>query len=200
MYIPPYFKIKDQKMMQEIVEENGFATLFSQHIGEPFATHLPFMIDDKHEYLYTHMAAPNPQWKDIDNQNVLIVFQGPHCYISSSWYETKLAVPTWNYVTVHVYGVVEMMNDEELITSLNDVVNKYEGENSSYALHDVDEKYLEGMRKGIVGLKIKIINWEGKAKLSQNHSKERRNLVIDQLEKSPRVDEQKIAQYMRHSM
>jgi transcriptional regulator len=134
--------------------------------------------------LHGHFARPNEQWKDIENQEVLAIFQGPHSYISPSWYKTNKAVPTWNYVAVHVYGELEIVEDEqELIDSLQDLVHKYENPKSAYSLNDVDPNYMEGLSRGIVGFKIKINKIEGKAKLSQNHSVERRGLVIEELEK-----------------
>ncbi|PQZ57083.1 transcriptional regulator [Bacillus sp. MYb209] len=184
MYIPKYFTIQDEETKYEIIEQNGFATLFSQHNGAPYATHLPLLLDREARILYGHFARSNEQWKDSGNQQVLAVFQGPHSYISPSWYETNKAVPTWNYVAVHVYGELEIVEDEqELIDSLQDLVHKYENPKSTYSLNDVDPNYIEGLSKGIVGFKIKISKIEGKAKLSQNHSVERRGLVIEELEK-----------------
>ncbi|SNT49098.1 negative transcriptional regulator, PaiB family [Bacillus sp. OK838] len=197
MYIPSHFKVEDDEIIYNIIQEYGFATFFSQHEGEPFAIHIPLMIDEDKEYLYGHFARANPQWKDIHNQNVLAIFHGPHCYISSSWYESNQAVPTWNYLAVHVYGEVEIVEDDELKESLSDLVKKYEVPDSAYQLDEVDARYLEGMTKGVVGFKIKIKKIEGKAKLSQNHSIERRELVIQELEKFESEDERKIASYMK---
>ncbi|QGH35827.1 FMN-binding negative transcriptional regulator [Gracilibacillus salitolerans] len=198
MYIPSHFKITDKKMIYNIMKEHSFATLFSQCNGMPFATHLPLILNKEHTYLYGHFARPNPQWRDIKNQTVLAIFHGPHCFISPSWYETKKAVPTWNYVTVHVYGVVELLEDEnELMDSLHEMVWKYETPDSSYRLENVDDKFLTGMSKGVQGFKIKINQIEGKAKLSQNHSLQRQELVINQLEQFSNTDEQQIASLMR---
>ncbi|PGT79765.1 MULTISPECIES: FMN-binding negative transcriptional regulator [Bacillaceae] len=198
MYIPKYFKITDEKIALNIIKEHSFATLFSQHNGIPFATHLPLILNKENSYLYGHFARPNPQWKDIENQTVLAIFHGPHCYISPSWYETNKAVPTWNYVTVHVYGEVELLEDEnELIDSLHDMVLKYETPESSYRLQDVPAEFLAGMNKGVQGFKIKINKIEGKVKLSQNHSLQRQELVINQLEQNFNADEQQIALLMK---
>lgn len=198
MYIPKYFKITDEKMAQDVINENSFATLFSQHNGMPFATHLPLILNKENSYLYGHFARPNPQWQDIKNQTVLAIFHGPHCYISPSWYETNKAVPTWNYVTVHVYGEVELLEDDnELLGSLHDMVLKYETPESTYRLEDVDAEFLAGMNKGVQGFKIKINRIEGKVKLSQNHSLQRQELVINQLEQKANTDEQQIAKLMK---
>ncbi len=198
MYIPKYFAIQDEEMKYETIEQNSFATLFSQHNGEPYATHLPLVLNREMLTLYGHFARPNAQWKDSENQQVLAIFQGPHSYISPSWYETNKAVPTWNYVAVHVYGELEVVEDkQELLNSLQDLVHKYEDPQSTYSLDDVDPDYMAGLSKGIVGFKIKINKIEGKAKLSQNHSIERRNLVVEKLEKVGSEGSKRIAELMR---
>ncbi|MBZ4221037.1 FMN-binding negative transcriptional regulator [Bacillus wiedmannii] len=198
MYIPKYFAIEDEKMKYEIMEQNSFATLFSQHNGKPYATHLPLLLNRETLTLHGHFARPNEQWKDSENQEVLAVFQGPHSYISPSWYETKDAVPTWNYVAVHVYGELEIVEDEqELLNSLQELVYKYEDPESTYSLNDVDPNYMGGLSKGIVGFKVKINKIEGKTKLSQNHSVTRRKLVVEKLEKVGSEGSRGIAELMR---
>ncbi|CAM4053264.1 MULTISPECIES: FMN-binding negative transcriptional regulator [Bacillus] len=197
MYIPKYFAIQDEEMKYEIMEQNSFATLFSQHNGEPYATHLPLLLNRETLTLHGHFARPNEQWKDSGNQHVLAIFQGPHSYISPSWYETNNAVPTWNYVAVHVYGELEIVEDEqELLNSLQELVHKYEEPQSTYSLNEVDSNYMAGLSRGIVGFKIKINKIEGKAKLSQNHSVERRNLVVEELEKVDSAGSRGIARMM----
>ncbi|KRF29329.1 FMN-binding negative transcriptional regulator [Paenibacillus sp. Soil787] len=201
MYIPSHFEIDDDLITYDIIEKNGFATLISQHQGGPFATHLPLSLDKSREYLFGHFARPNPQWKEIEKQEVLAIFHGPHCYISPSWYETQTTVPTWNYVAVHVYGQVELVDDEQIVmNSLADLVLKYEESGSSYQLDQVDANYLAGLSKGIQGFRIKITRIEGKVKLSQNNPTERQKLVIQQLENRTGEDERKIASLMRENL
>ncbi|QKS70481.1 FMN-binding negative transcriptional regulator [Paenalkalicoccus suaedae] len=201
MYIPPYYKITDEQTMHEIIQDNSFATLFSQNQGMPHATHLPLLFNEEKTHLCGHFARPNPQWRDIERQTVLAVFHGPHCYISPSWYETHQTVPTWNYVTAHVYGTVELVHDEqELRESLRQLVDYYEAQDSGYKLDDVDETYVAGLSKGVQGFRIAITKIEAKAKLSQNHSEERRGLVINELEKISQTNEQQIAALMREGI
>jgi transcriptional regulator len=201
MYIPKYFKIDDEEIVYDFIEKYSFATLFSQHNGEPYATHLPLIVNKGENALYGHFARPNEQWKDIENQQVLVVFQGPHCYISPSWYETTKAVPTWNYVSIHLYGKMEIIEDGKAIyNSLNDLVNKYESPDSSYNLNEVEPSFIEGLSKGIVAFKIKIIRMEAKAKLSQNHSVERQELVIKQLENTSEQNNKQIASLMKKNL
>ncbi len=201
MYIPKNFTIDNEEVIFDFIEKNSFATLFSQHNGEPYATHLPLLLNKEEGFLYGHFARPNEQWKDIANQKVLVVFQGPHCYISPSWYETNQAVPTWNYVAIHVYGQMEIVEDaQEVFNSLVDMVLKYEKPDSSYHLEDVDSNYIKGMSKGIVGFKIKINKIEAKAKLSQNHPANRQELVIKQLENSLDQNNSQIAELMKRNL
>jgi transcriptional regulator len=201
MYIPKHFKISDENVIFNLIEENSFATLISQHNGEPYASHLPFLLNKDERALYGHFARANGQWKDIQNQQVLVIFQGPHSYISPSWYETKDAVPTWNYVAAHIYGEMEIVeNEAEVFDSLRQMVKKYENPNSSFRLDDVDSSYVEGLSKGIVGFKISITRMEGKAKLSQNHPVERQKLVIQQLEKTSFENNIKIADLMKANL
>ena len=198
MYIPTYFKITERKVMEDVIGEFGFATLFSIHNGEPYATQLPLMLTCDRRELVGHFAKGNAQWKDFDDQLVLVVFQGPHCYISPSWYETQNTVPTWNYVTVHVKGKVHIMNEEDprLWQSMVDLTEKYEGKASNYKLDEVDEAMVSNLSKGVVGFTISIEQMDGKAKLSQNHSKERRERVITALNNTNKPQEQSIAKWM----
>ncbi|ARA97554.1 MULTISPECIES: FMN-binding negative transcriptional regulator [Geobacillus] len=199
MYIPKDFAINDMDVAYQVIKENSFATLVSVHQGELFATHLPLLLDVEKTCLHGHFALANPQWKDIQHQKVLAIFCGPHCYISPSWYETNQAVPTWNYVVVHVYGHVELIHDEgEIMRSLHDMVAKYEAPGSRYQLSEVDAKLLSKMRSGIQAFKIHIERIEGKAKLSQNHSVHQQGMIIKQLEQMPFENENRIASLMKN--
>lgn len=201
MFIPKDFQLNDEKMIYDFIEEHSFATLFSQHNGEPYATHLPLTLNKNESALYGHFARPNEQWKDIKNQQVLVIFQGPHCYISPSWYETMKAVPTWNYVSIHLYGKMEIVEDPKVIfNSLNDMVNKYESSDSPYNLSDVDPSFIEGMSKGIVAFRINISKIEAKAKLSQNHPMERQELIIKHLENTSNQDNLQVASLMKKNL
>ena len=115
MYIPKQFKLDDEETIYQFIEKYSFATLISLHNEEPYATHLPLVFHKSENALYGHFARPNEQWKDARNQQVLAIFHGPHAYIPPSWYETTKAVPTWNYVAIHVYGEMELIEDQNVI-------------------------------------------------------------------------------------
>ncbi|MEC5258970.1 FMN-binding negative transcriptional regulator [Bacillus amyloliquefaciens] len=197
MYIPAPFQLSEADA-SNVIKEYGFATLFSTAGGMPYATHLPLMMSKDNHYLYGHFALPNPQWKEIEGQSVLAVFQGPHCYISPKWYETNQDVPTWNYVAVYVYGEAELLDNEETVHSMSDLVLKYESPDSPYKLEDIDAKLLAGLNKGVKGFKISKI--EGKAKLSQNQSAARQELVVQQLKQIPHTNEQLISGLMEENI
>lgn len=199
MYIPPYFKINDVKIMYDLIEKHSFATVISTHEDVPFASHLPLTLDRDQGVLYGHFARANPQWSDVLQQHVLAIFHGPHCYISPSWYETNKSVPTWNYVTVHVYGRIHFLNNDELLESLRNMVGKYEHAESPYKMVEAAD-YINGLAKGIVGFKLHISKMEGKAKLSQNHPEERQKRVIEQLEKLPDEDSRQIGALMKQNL
>ncbi|MDN4495543.1 FMN-binding negative transcriptional regulator [Ureibacillus aquaedulcis] len=201
MYIPKHFRVNDEEIIYDFIEKYSFATLFSQHNGEPYATHLPLTLNRSENVLYGHFGRQNEQWKDIEKQQILVVFQGPHCYISPTWYETSKGVPTWNYVSIHLYGEMEIVDNPNVIfDSLNDMVKKYEKADSSYNLKNVDSKFIEGMIKGIAAFKIDITKIEAKAKLSQNHTIERQGLVIKHLENTSNQDNLQIASLMKKNL
>lgn len=201
MYIPKYFLLKDESFINEIIETYSFATLISQHNGELYGTHMPLIWDASERVLYGHFSKKNEQWRDIEHQRVLVIFQGPHCYISSTWYETDRAVSTWNYVVVHLYGKVKRMTDQrEIYKSLNQLTTKYEGKGSSNELSKIDSKYLEAMMKEIVPFKINVETVQAKAKLSQNHPKERQKKIIEKLEKSEDKNKQLISAFMKKNL
>jgi len=201
MYIPKHFKMDDEEVIYDFIEKYGFATFVSQHNGAPCATHLPLMLSKSENALYGHFARANEQWKDAESQQVLVIFQGPHSYISPSWYETMKAVPTWNYVSIHVYGKLEIIDNQQvIIDSLDDLVKKYEKPDSPYHLSDMDPSFIEGMSKGIVAFKINITKIEAKAKLSQNHSAERQELIIKHLENTSEQDNLGVASLMKKNL
>jgi transcriptional regulator len=201
MYIPSIFEVTEKEELYEFMEDHSFAALFSQSNDLPTVTHLPLLIDRKKGCLYGHMTKANPQWKDIKNE-VLIVFNGPHTYISPSWYETNQAVPTWNYTAVHVTGKFSIIAEQhDLLHILEQTTHVFESSMlKPWEMKNVDLKLLSLLTDAIVGFKIEISKIEGVRKLSQNHSKERRQRVIHELEGSLDDDVKKIAELMKREM
>src|SRR4029079_6378898 len=112
MYIPAAFKETDTNNLFDAIEQHSFGLLVAEINGEPFASHLPILLDRTvapHGCLIGHMAGANPQWEQAEGKTVLAVFSGPHAYISPTWYESENVVPTWNYVAVHATGPVDLV-------------------------------------------------------------------------------------------
>lgn len=159
MYIPKYFRVANADEVWDFVQKNSFGTIVTTNHGKPIATHLPLQLRKEEEdyYITGHIAYGNPQWKAFEtSEDVLIIFQGPHAYISSSWYE-KENVPTWNYQAVHVYGTVSILDKEDLKQDLTMLLQKYEKHRENPALWDkLSPEMLEKQLKAIVGFKMKV--------------------------------------------
>lgn len=191
MYIPKYFEITDRGEMNEIIHSYGFATLYSSHQGCPYATHLPLLLNEDGTELIGHFAKAMDRYRGTAStsrfpRTSLLYF---------AVMETQDTVPTWNYVTVHVNGKVELMSDGDtrLMESMKNLTIKYEEPTSGYSLDNVEDTYIESLSKGVVGFSIRIDEIQGKAKLSQNHSQDRIERVIDALEKTGKANEQAIS-------
>ncbi|HEY7310665.1 MAG TPA: FMN-binding negative transcriptional regulator [Gemmataceae bacterium] len=201
MYIPTAFAETDQSRLYDFIESHSFGLLVSTHEGEPFATHLPFLLErdaGPHGRLVGHMARANPHWHDLDGQQVLAVFTGPHAYVSPTWYESENVVPTWNYVAVHVYGILHLIEDlDGLAPILAAMVHTYEWSMPKPWSLDTDTEFFRKFACGVVGFRIEIGRLEGKWKLNQNHPRERREKVARVLERQPDPDAKEIARLMR---
>lgn len=201
MYVPPSFREDNLEVLHAFLREHGFGTLISTHAEEPWATHLPWLLepdDGELGCLIGHIARSNPHWKHIKNATALAVFQGPHAYISPSWYLAEHVVPTWNYIAVHAYGKVELVESrDELLSMVTRSTDFYEASRAMPWSVPNDSETIDGMLRHIVGLRFRIERLEGKWKLSQNHPRERRQKVIEALECEPSQDAQEIAQIMK---
>jgi transcriptional regulator len=203
MYIPAAFRVDDFDEMSAFIEEHSFATLVTFDGTAPFASHLPLLFDKEHGESGTlsgHVARSNEQWKHLQKgSEVLAVFQGPHAYISPSWYETDLAVPTWNYIAVHAYGTPRILDNNALDAQLRTMIQKYESRFSSPWQGDLPQDFWAKLRGAIVGFEIEITRLEGKWKLSQNRSEADQNSVMKALRDAPHENERAIAQAMQKS-
>jgi len=189
LYIPKDFFLDDPARIAEVLRGHGFAVVVSALEGAPpRATHLPIMFEagrGAKGTLVAHMARANPHWRDFatltaTGGEALVVFSGPHAYVSPSWYAGGPAVPTWNYVAVHAYGVPRLVEDPARVrTVLCELVAANESSRAApWSLEAQDETYLARMMRAIVVFEIPIARLEAKAKLNQNKSEEDRRGVI----------------------
>lgn len=203
MYIPSSFQMSEASELHEFMRRHSFATLITQGSGGMQASHLPLILDAEvgpHGRLIGHMARANPQWKDFEGES-LVIFSGPHAYISPTWYESPGTVPTWNYVAVHAYGTLRLVEDRDgLHDILTRTVSEYEQGMPRPWSYDVSDPEIDKMRRAIVGFHIEIARLEGKSKLNQNHPEERRRKVIRALEAQADDDSQAIARLMADTL
>ncbi len=179
MYIPQHFKVNDRKEILAFIKANAFGQLVSLVKGRLFSSHIPFMLSDDGQSLICHIAKCNPQWEEIENQEVLITFQGPHDYISPSWYSSP-GVPTWNYQAVHVYGKPALITE---IEKLKNIVNTLTAIHESTLETPWVPEYKNSMLNAIIGIEIKMTDLQCKYKLSQNRTEKDRRQVIEKLQK-----------------
>lgn len=173
MYLPEHFRESESARLHEVMRRHSFATVVSKQYGELMASHLPLVIDaerGERGTLIGHMARANPQWRSFDSSaEALVIFHGPHAYISPSWYETELAVPTWNYVAVHAYGTPRLIAGDGLLEVIQDTVERYESRfEEPWTIERLPEEFVARLAKAIVGFEIPISRMEGKFKLNQN--------------------------------
>ncbi len=185
MYIPPKYRNSNLDDVRKFIEDNAFGILISKGSNYPMATHIPLELDkDKqgNDILVGHIAKANPHWKSFESQpEVLAIFNGPHAYISSSWYKEE-EVPTWNYIAVHIRGRLEILAEEDVLDSLHKLVDRYEKDSEDpIKLKDLSPKTMRQV-KGIVGFKIAIEEIHAAYKLSQGREADHPK-IIEELRK-----------------
>lgn len=197
MYTPAHFQIDDLGTLHAFMQRHSFATLVSHEGGVPQATHLPFLLNPTQNKLISHMARANPQWRHFTTSEVLVIFTGPHAYISPAWYSTQPAVPTWNYTAVHAYGIPRIITQHDRFAQmLHELVEFYESGRPNRWNGELPPEFRDGLMKGIVGIEIQITRLEGKFKLSQNRPQDAPG-VIAVLENSTDQTDRETARMMK---
>lgn len=202
MYSPSYNRLEDRGELLAFMQANSFAVLVTGTGGTLHASHLPVMVHEqgKDVVLDMHMAKANAQWKEFFDDEVLVVFSGPHAYVSPRWYVDQERVPTWNYAAVHAYGMPKVIADPKL---------KYENQRRLVAALDpkwlpqfdaLRQEYVDSMLDGIVNFQIRVTRLETRWKLSQNRSRREQELIAAQLEKSADCAERALAALTRRHL
>jgi transcriptional regulator len=200
MYIPSFNRVHDRKKISAFIHAHGFAALITHAEGAPFVSHLPVLLDDtagEHGVLRSHMARANPQWRHFDGtEEVLCLFQGPHAYISPSWYVMQHTVPTWNYAAIHVYGRPRIVETDALKKIVLETTEKYESGRPEPWKIPLSESEMEEMCKALVGFSIEITRVEAKFKLGQNRSREDQESMLAGLQGSPDPGSRDLAEFI----
>ena len=200
MYVPQAFAVDDIPRLQDFMEQFNFATLVTGRAGELTASHLPFLLDrgvEPYGALRAHIAIRNPQLKDLQSgSQALVIFQGPHTYISPSWYVNPQNVPTWNYTAVHAYGAPKIGDKRAMIALLQDLTGKQEAAFERPWDFDSDAAWVQKLLNEIVAFEFRIEKLEGKFKLNQNRQAEDRAGVIQALSASDDPAQRAVAHWM----
>jgi transcriptional regulator len=202
LYIPSAFSVTDEAKLIELMQAHSFATLVSSVDGHPVATHLPLLAERDAGgalRLTGHMARANPQWQTAADAETLAIFQGPHAYISAAWYGEQNVVPTWNYVTAHVYGTLRIVEDaDQAMQILSRTVAEYEANRSdAWSMDSAEPEFIERLLQAIVAFHIDITGIEGCWKLNQHHSETRRQGAIAGLQQQGSPASLQVAELMR---
>ena len=199
MYISKLYREEDRAKIMEFLRQNEFATLVSYDGEKPVASHLLMEVAEDGEKLFVngHMSKANPLWKTFDkNPEVLVIFQGPHTYISPTWYN-HVNVPTWNYQSVHIYGSPRIVTDhEETYEMLSRLIARNEG-NPSYRMETLPLDFVVKEMKGIVAFQVEATRIEANYKLSQNRNDESYWNVVSHLDERGDEMSHEVAKAMR---
>jgi transcriptional regulator len=177
LYIPAHFRVEERADLLELIERNAFGTLVSSSEAGLHVSHIPFIAEsgaDGRLRLLGHVARANDHWRSLETAwDVMAIFQGPHGYISPSWYAQHPSVPTWNYAAVHAHGRARLMDEARLHDLLLRLSSTYEaGRPKPWRMADLPPDYVAKMLAAIVGFEIEVERLEGKFKLSQNRPEE----------------------------
>ncbi|MEP6833959.1 MAG: FMN-binding negative transcriptional regulator [Gemmatimonas sp.] len=206
MYIPTYFREDDRETLLAFMRAHSFATVVSIVNGIPFATHIPIGVELRGEtvVLTGHVSKANEHVRAFAPESStpsLIIFSGPHAYVSPSLYEARESVPTWNYIAVHAVGVLEAVRFADaphtIEMMLDTMITQHDAAYGEQ-WHSLPDKYREGMMRGVVGFEMPVQQLEGKYKLSQNRSAHDQETVKGMLEHSDDESARAIAEAMRN--
>jgi transcriptional regulator len=188
MYNFSYFKEKDKQTILEFMEENPFAFLTGSFLsGKQVATQIPVLLEERNGELFLqgHIMRNTDHHKAfVENPNALIVFTGPSCYVSASWYSNPQIGSTWNYMSVHVAGQINFMKDDELVAFMRKLTLKFEkGNTASLTFYDnLPDHFLSKMMPAIAGFEVKVDKLENVFKLSQNRDEKSYLNIISKLQ------------------
>jgi transcriptional regulator len=199
MYIPEHNKNENWNEIKDFIRQNSFGILVNRYDNKPWATHIPLELEvneNGKDVLVGHIAKANPQWKAFsENEEVLCIFNGPHAYVSSSWYKEE-EVPTWNYIAVHVYGKPKILDEALVMASLHRLVDKYErASKNPISLQNMSPKTLRQV-KGVVGFQIEITDIQAKYKLSQNRENDHER-IIEELGERQDAGSKAVSEHMK---
>ncbi|MEO6638610.1 MAG: FMN-binding negative transcriptional regulator [Ginsengibacter sp.] len=199
MYKLPHFTEKDEDAVYDFMHQNSFAIIAGNDGNLPVATHVPLDIKNENDLitLTGHMMKNTDHHKAfLQNENVLVIFNGPHSYVSASWYEKKDVASTWNYIDVHARGKIKFTDEKGTKKIIESITDKYEGKESEAAFHRLSVDYVDRLVKAIIGFTIEVSEIGNVFKLSQNHESATRESIVKHLNERRDEDSHMIAKEM----
>ena len=196
MYNISYFTEPDRELIIAFMKEYSFAMVTGIGENYPVATQLPLEIEEKdgRVFLKGHLMRKTDHHLAFEkNNNVLVLFAGPHCYVSASWYNNPNTASTWNYMTVHAKGKITFTDKEGTYEAVKSATNKYEGAETKAAFNNMPAEYIKPLINAIVGFYIEVKTVENVFKLSQNKAAEEKQNIVDHLIKRNEKDDLMIA-------
>lgn len=200
MYKVHHFLEKDRDKLVAFMQAHPFAVLIGANNHIPSAAQIPLqvkIVGDEIKLIGHVMRKTDHHLAFAANEHVLALFQGAHAYVSASVYEQPASASTWNYSSMQARGTIKLLDEAGTRKAIEDLTNQYEGEHSSAAFHQMSEEYIAHHLKAIVGVEITVTELEGVFKLSQNHSQENKESIIDYLLQSDDVQAHEVAEQMK---
>ena len=195
----PGYLLTDPDEVKRLIRENPWATIVSNTAAGLVASHYPVILEENAEgiSIVSHVGRPDEQLHELGQHEVLVIIQGPHGYVSPSWYAPGDIVPTWNHVTAHLYGTPELLTDEENFAVLTNLVDHFEDAMPHPVHLDVDAEGARRIALGTVGLRIAVTRFDARLKLSQNKSAAVADRIIDELQAGETYANPDLAREMR---
>ena len=184
----PSFALGETAEIKRLIRDNPWATMVSHtSAGELVASHYPVILDESAEdiVLLGHVGRPDEQLHELGSHELLVIIQGPHGYISPGWYDAKPAVPTWNFITAHLYGTPELLSDEENLHVLDTLVDHFEErmpEPRRMNGTPANAEYAARISAGTVGFRLRVTRLVAKNKMSQNKQAETVERIMAELD------------------
>jgi transcriptional regulator len=206
----PSYLLEDPLEVKRLIRENPWATIVSNTANGLVASHYPVILeetvldgdgdgdgDGDEISIVSHVGRPDEQLHELGQHEILVIVQGPHGYISPTWYQNDDFVPTWNHVTAHLYGTPEILDEQENFRVLDELVDHFEKRMPHPGSLDIDEPTARRIAKGTVGIRLRVTRFDARLKLSQNKPAEVMDRVITELERGAEYSNPELAAEMR---
>ena len=184
----PQYLLEDVGEVKRLIRENPWGTFVSSTSSGLIASHYPVLLEESGDEppgtitIVSHVGRPDEVAHELGQHELLLIIQGPHGYISPGWYDEGDIIPTWNHVTAHLYGVPELLGEDENLTVLSRLVDEFESRMPAPKSLTLAPEYSARVAKGTVGLRLRVTRFDARLKLSQNKPPHVRKRIVAGLE------------------